>query len=1153
MSLPQENQDVYEAEVVYEASLVEHESNKRNSTSAGCLVGLVLGGIFFILLLVGLVARAVYLSSIGFGPIETVDTQVDVFEAADFVQGVGSNRVGDDDAAEHPDFKKIDKFVGRLASCLDGEANIQVRKLIDHKRYWKEMCKRSEEYYYQTYLSRRDIKDLQDAITGPAEFGSQGKEYEIVRVEKTDEGYRVALSYDKGYGYDELQVWWITERDRRLRLYDWFDAESGLRGSGEDAAFYDATPTQERGYNQHATDTNAYFEVDDDLDSAEFQQQIKVTLKRCETYWGPPSLQPSSKLVIAKRWAHHGEPHDALRVVEYVSPTKTPGVSLLRGKILFENDLFEEARREYEQFASVAGSYPWLEKRLIECARGMGDFDGEQQLLAKFCNPVRFEKSDQLAALVELNSEAENEELFRKIDALDKKHEVYKKIQARLKYNRFQHQRLKQLKSHLERTMPDSFLARNAGVTSDSKDEYLIQTLQWLDSLSDDESSTKAYEFWSGIADDRIPKILTTSKKREENFAAITQYYDYEDYLPSNADEICDLVLEENPKSASANRWLGSFLLDQKKFDEAIEKLVVALDSLGADDEGAAGCRYLILRALQGKGDSKAQLEWARDHEMTNSLLQMKFAMKDDSNVEDLLELLDKESVDYRYYLACLKARRGETEAATKELVKLTRETEETDQQDYRFSWQLGQIFSKADHPEKMVELFPDERRFWEVANIMLANRDWEGCKRLLEMKEAGIEDAQRCLRLRLDWEQGNYKTLAALPVDSSEIPASYSNLEQIYGELARACIHEGEYAKAKKWAQKCNLTNDVTEYLVGIAIEQQDWKEAEKQLRMMDDYSKESLVADLWLWDRRAMDQPEVAALVPPISGSYRPSSVELGFLFDSEPEINELNFSELFRELLGERVTETEFAKSEGGEQWKSLSSESFDVLVNVKKPNYLNSRTDEDGEDSQIQKMFPKAKTRIDLTIWPKSPMSSAESMKLVDGFGKPMCKLKPILFGRAYFWLSSDKFDAYFNATSKRENALRVSESCRGIWSYPLTQPKGSVDQSSASQSDVAEFQEKLVAALRRFVASKDPAKSFVVATPIETEAKRFEIKVDRIKRNSWGGVNVIGNAEPMKNVPEMVVPQRQVSVAVSNIVRFEASFDQESIREKVPRN
>ena len=88
------------------------------------------------------------------------------------------------------------------------------------------------------------------------------------------------------------------------------------------------------------------------------------------------------------------------------------------------------------------------------------------------------------------------------------------------------------------------------------------------------------------------------------------------------------------------------------------------------------------------------------------------------------------------------------------------------------------------------------------------------------------------------------------------------------------------------------------------------------------------------------------------------------------------------------------------------------------------------------------------------------------------------------------------------------------------------------------------------ALRDFLASSDPAKSFVVELDNDSTTTQLVIDVDRIERRDFGDVNLIGRPGYSENVPRIGLVRGDVSFSISEVMRFSASFDQKKIQRKI---
>ncbi|WP_148618820.1 hypothetical protein [Mariniblastus fucicola] len=613
MNYPQDSNSVYEA------SLVEPESGSK--LSPGCLVGMILGGTFLVMI-VGLVGIVIYLSPGIILPPTTISRDDDIAEAKSFLLNA---EYSEDDlpvaVESHPDFQRIDAFVSQMATHLDNTANKKIRKLIDHKRHWKEICKRSKVNFYESYLTKSDLEDVRDVIAGPASF-DDNSDYEILAINKLSDGYQIKLCYDMGYGLSMPQVWWLSD-ENRLLLYDWYDTESFLRGSAELAAIVDATHREQLGHDRDVELTEAYFWDEEDLSYEEETRRIKLFLQKSETYGGPKTLLPSNLLINAKRWAFHNEPVEAMRVLDRIKePEKTPGAYVLRADINLANGFYEKAAAGYRAYVATAGSCPYVETQLIRCARENGDFLAEKELLIEACKTISPNRAAQLCSLIELCDESEIDKLLQRIEVSAHRESVYDVLVRRLKANVFYRDQFEQVLAHVKSELPDSQVAQLAEVHGLATPDTLVDALQWLDRNAPDSENEAdlLYDFWSEVPERHVVEVFETSIRKAENLESIMSWSNYEGYLENETlRKLYQLVLAENPESTTVNGYLASLLIAEGEYESAIEKLRIVF-RLQTGLESESGHRGSMLRALYHSGESDKAIAWANEHDSAAEL-----------------------------------------------------------------------------------------------------------------------------------------------------------------------------------------------------------------------------------------------------------------------------------------------------------------------------------------------------------------------------------------------------------------------------------------------------------------------------------------------------------------------------------------------------
>ena len=142
------------------------------------------------------------------------------------------------------------------------------------------------------------------------------------------------------------------------------------------------------------------------------------------------------------------------------------------------------------------------------------------------------------------------------------------------------------------------------------------------------------------------------------------------------------------------------------------------------------------------------------------------------------------------------------------------------------------------------------------------------------------------------------------------------------------------------------------------------------------------------------------------------------------------------------------------------------------------------------------------------------------------------------------LTPEKFDSWFAAKSKDETTLDASDDCRSVVAYHVGDiPEVAVEVREAFSLELGE-------ALRAFLASSDPAKTFVVEIDDDSTSTRYVIDVDGIERRDFGDVNLIGKARYAKDVPCVGLIRGELSLSLTSVTGFNATFDQREIERKL---
>ncbi|QEG22546.1 hypothetical protein [Mariniblastus fucicola] len=514
---------------------------------------------------------------------------------------------------------------------------------------------------------------------------------------------------------------------------------------------------------------------------------------------------------------------------------------------------------------------------------------------------------------------------------------------------------------------------------------------------------------------------------------------------------------------------------------------------------------------------------------------------------EDLLATMEEDSVEFKIQSALLKARRGQLQPAADDLLALLKQSEQDEDSGdaYQIERHLRQVLAEANDQARLVRAFPNEERFWQVADDLIRTQDWDGCEDLLRTRSAALRDARRCLPFLVNWAQGEFGVLATLNESVDAIPVSNSNLQRLYEPIVKSCILENEPERARTWANRMADSAERRNALIAIEMHNGDWSEAVKLLRQMDADERSYLPSDKIYWTDTAFDNLKVADLISPRPVWNVPEvyDLRLKFLFAESPKLDSEQLKTLFSDAVEGELSVKTFPAAKDGTSWISLSSDDVELVFTILSVDYEDNSDSENSssrtDENRMQKNFASARTLVLLTVVFKESASPAKSLQLADRLARPMCSLKPLAFGRDYYWLDQSVFESWFEAKKKDRKRLFATKECKGIWSYPEEEEAADVEAKSL------DFQIELSSALKSFLASNDDSKHFDVEVTATDSMSRYLVRVNRVKRDSYGNINLIGTARYAKDVPQVGLYRGQLSIPISQIVSFNAKLDQQT--------
>ena len=191
--------------------------------------------------------------------------------------------------------------------------------------------------------------------------------------------------------------------------------------------------------------------------------------------------------------------------------------------------------------------------------------------------------------------------------------------------------------------------------------------------------------------------------------------------------------------------------------------------------------------------------------------------------------------------------------------------------------------------------------------------------------------------------------------------------------------------------------------------------------------------------------------------------------------------------------------------------------------------------------IHEILLKTRSQLRVTVYSSTLLPRVDSVKIFDAIAKPLCDLKPLLLGSSSMFLTPDKFDEWFATTTKNESSLDAGEDCRAQYAYRF-QDVATVD-AKARESFAAE----LASALRGFLDSADSEKTLTVQISETISLDRYVIDIDRVERNQYRDVSLIGTARYAEDAPPVGLIPGEIRLSISDVQSFDAKFDQTKLQ------
>ncbi len=1009
-------------------------------------------------------------------------------------------------AQQHPQYNRIQKFVESAQSVLDETPNPRLQKLVDYDGYLSELANRCRLIDNNRLSQMLYLPSLKQNIVGPSPFNS----FEILQIE--DEGpdrYRVYLSCQSDYQSTDPFIWWVSDKENRLKIYDWEQLEFGLRATLESAIIADASGAEEAAYEKYSADSDEYFASYYEQGADRRPQRVRQILTRCEQFAGPQLLRPNVQLVTAYRWYTEDENERALKMLDSIMDDQmVPGVHRLRGEIEFEQGQFEAAANSFAQFTKALGPLPFAQKRLANCYRELGDAAAERKAILAMLDSISESDFDSVASLIELNSKAENVELFARLDELPNHEEVYTFLINTFDGSPFFVDKLQHLVEHLDKTIPDSQPAQLGKIKLKSGLEGLKASLKLIDRLPDDDLDETRYNFWYGLDEDQVVELFESSDRKQINFESISHVCDYEGIISDDVmTSVCNSLLKSDPENFRALYHLGSIRNQAGEFELALTDLTQAEELMPPGDELENSLRYELMHALFGNGEQDKAIRIAVEHDLIEGLFSLMNENDDFSGYSNLLKHLEVDSNEFKYHNALLDHHKGDSESALRALADLVKATDSEENfvyASYQAREKLLEICSQLNDPTRAVTLAPTEEMFSRVSEQIVKAFDWPNCEKLLQLEDNRLNDSIFKLRQTIYWEQGQYDKVLD-NADRVMLLAKEGELDaDLIEQLVRSAIRLGKLDLAGKYVDQCATFSGVDHLSLLVAILQRQPEDVIRQYRQLPGYQSTRALYD---HDLGNVDVRDVVSLekLPPRQLGYASFGLsdqqfELELLFKQKVELGEDQLKQAFAGFdEGVRIEKVDSVDSIS-ENWIVATSK-YRILVSqrpLKNPDLSGKWENDDLKDA-----IASSKFLLSIKANENEPLTSEarydDSIELIRRFMSPDL----MAVGDDSQWLAADDLARYFDHVKANEPpSLRPFRN--GEFSGEFYYLSDDVEDTSSEK-----FLETMSTALRKFRDSTDPNKKLIVRLNVKGFIpERINAVVDRINRTGYRTVELV---------------------------------------------
>jgi tetratricopeptide (TPR) repeat protein len=716
-------------------------------------------------------------------------------------------------------------FADALQEACDDTANDKIRALIDYRQYALQATDYTAAQGNRLLFRDSTINEFRQMLFGPIPFS----DYQIIKVQRLGAyDYAIYTTSRSVYGHIDPVVWWVTDKDRNLKLYDWMQLEFGLRNSHETATIYLAAKQGGglNSYERYYDLSREYIDVSNEL-GPERDQNIENVLSKLEKVNLPKLMNPSTKYITALRWYHEANYERTLNLLKRIDPNQVPGRKRLEGDCYLMQGKYRKAIASYQLFQNKIGQNPESLEGIIACYQHLNIPKGELDSRLK---QLQFEDETYgyaISRMMVLAGEQNVDKVFEAIQNSPSSNTTFARALQQCSNSPFAEKYRTRLIDFLEGNTELELPLRFAKVQSQIQQGDVKGVPDRLAELSKDDVETRDM-IWSSVAEQgKLVDVFQQSSKSQADFDVIQGIYWSYDYEVDSTEfqKICQIMVEKNPENLESHLDLARASITEEDYPLALGTLNRGRKLIDKDtpEQSLNRLYQLLVEAMYESGQREEAMELAKETKAAASLIRLKITAKDYKDLETLAEYTDNPE-DFEHLPLYQEWESGSKDTAIKALAKIAKQNEENFDYPTSNQYLLIEWCEKQGTPLKAYELTSASTIFQSIFDSALAQKDFESCKKLLKMSTGKLTgEAEMNTNVELAWQQKNYsKVISSTELDQFSEWANHPTLEYV----VKSAIRTNQLDVAEKYAKLDQTRFDLGDLKATVLLKQKKYKQ---------------------------------------------------------------------------------------------------------------------------------------------------------------------------------------------------------------------------------------------------------------------------------------------------------------------------------------